>query len=272
VTNVEPLDQHLIMRAGDPALVGQELLWYIAQAIEHAPRSQQVMIGPSEIGNPCRRRIAYKLLAMPSTQQSAPAWKATVGTSVHAFLADVFAGVEAETGVERFYVETELIIGEVAGELIKGTCDLYCRCMALVGDWKTTSNAKLIDYRRHGPTAQQIDQVHLYGRGWRRLGLPVDHVMLVFLPRDGELRDSYVWHAPYDDKIATAALERLAGIKQLVDTFGTAALSMLPTTEAYCLQCPYFKINSSRLDQGCPGDPAMLEPRPAAIRVKEGSA
>jgi len=266
----EPLDQRLLMRGGDPDLVGRELLHYIAAGIEHAPRSQQVLIGPSEIGNPCRRRIAYKLLDTPGVRVLAPNWKATVGTGAHLWLADTFGVIEADVGVERFYVETELVIAELGGELIKGTCDLYDRMTATVVDWKTTSAPKLLDYKRHGPGAQYRAQAHLYGLGWRRLGLPVDQVMIVFLPRNGELCDTYVWYERFDVELARAALDRLAGIKQLVDTFGTSSLAMLPTTEAYCLHCPFLIFDSPDLVKGCPGDPAMLQPtRAAAIEMEK---
>jgi hypothetical protein len=262
------LDARLQQRHGDPNLIGKELIWQISDTIKHDPRSMQRTLGPSEIGDPCARRIAYKLLQTSEVRERPPNWPATVGHGVHLWLADAFAPIEVDQGQERWFVETKLVVGEIDGHDIKGSCDLYDRVTATVIDWKTTSKAKIEQYRKRGPGNLYRAQINLYGRGWRRIGQPVDTVMIVFLPRDGGLDDAYVWHEAYDDQCAVDALTRLQGIARLVGIFGVDALGMLPTTEAYCLHCPYLRFNSSNLAEGCPGDPATLQPR--AVLTVEG--
>jgi len=262
------LAEHLQQRGGSGDLVGKELLWHVKESIKGAPRSHQRMIGPSEIGDPCARRIAYKLLGTAELAERPPAWPATVGTGVHLWLADAFTPHEVETGQERWFVETKLVVGQVDGEDVTGTCDLYDRDTATVIDWKTTSKAK-IGKLRHGTAIDEryLVQINLYARGWKLLGHPVDQVMIVYLPRDGQLADAYVWHDEYREDVALNALERLHGISTIVTTFGVDALDLIPTTESYCLHCSYLRTGSSHLGEGCPGDPAMLTPT-AAITVR----
>ena len=86
----------------------------IIHAIENHPRSQQRAIGPSEVGEPCARKLGYKLLGAPERPQQ-PAWKPTVGTATHAWLESVFdaanlRGVATLDGHERWMAETRLTV------------------------------------------------------------------------------------------------------------------------------------------------------------------
>ena len=72
----------------DPDILATELFSIIEQAIAHQPRTLQTSIGPSEIGNPCDRRIGYKLAGtQPVNGVGAVNWKAFVGTALHEILA-----------------------------------------------------------------------------------------------------------------------------------------------------------------------------------------
>jgi hypothetical protein len=199
-----------------------------------------------------------------------------VGTGVHLWLEAVFGGTSLDKvpmvgpGQERWAVETKLTVGEVGGVPILGTCDLYDRVTATVIDHKTMGKTRLADYTRKGPPEVYRVQVQLYGLGWRRAGLPVDTVMISFLPRDGQLDDAYIWWEPFRPEIARQALDRLNGISQLVQTFGVAALGMLPTTDEWCFSCPYLRLKSDDLGRGCPGDPGMYQPN-LGLTIKEGS-
>ena len=44
-----------------PDVLASELLAIVHDAIVGQPRSRQKRIGPSELGNPCDRRIGYRL-------------------------------------------------------------------------------------------------------------------------------------------------------------------------------------------------------------------
>lgn len=253
-TNVPPLDPVLHSRGGTPDLLDAELAALITNAIEAAPRTVQAELGPSEIGDPCAKRVGYKILHTPEREQP-PNWKATVGTAVHAWLADVLDQTNVKLapyldGQERFIVETPVDVGHG----VFGTVDAYDRITCTVLDWKTCGPAMLKKYQREGPGDEYRIQAHLYGLGLVRAGHPVDTVMVIFLPRQGDLADRYVWHEPYDQELAEAALARYAGIKATVDALGTSALDALPTAPAWCTYCPFLGP--------CPGyrDPNAPEP------------
>lgn len=266
-----PLPPHLEQRGGDPTLVGKELLSIITHAIVNQPRSLQKRIGPSEIGHPCPRRIGYKLLDAPEFNHQVN-WKAYIGTAMHAQLETVFDQWNLDhcptyDHAERFLVESKVCAGEANGEDIEGHTDLYDRATATVIDWKVVGPNNLKKYKRHGPGAQYRTQGHSYGRGWARLGLPVDHVMIVFLPRNTGLHDTYIWHEPYDEQVAIDGFNRVNAIADTTRALGVGALAVLPTADAWCNHCDYFKANSTDLVQGCPGDPASQTAPPPALTL-----
>jgi hypothetical protein len=235
-----------------------EYLGAIIDAIVNSPRSQQINLGPSEIG-PCTRLLGYKLLGMPERPR-VPAWKATVGTGGHMWLETAFdrynlLNAQYLNGQERFYIETKVNVGEYNGKPLTGSCDLYDRVTGIVVDHKFPGPTMIEKYRRKGPGQQYRNQAHLYGRGWIRAGLPVSRVMIAFLPRNGELDDHYIWREDYDEQVALDALQRVEGVDTAVQTLGPAALQLLPTDNHYCNTCPYFLHRSTDLTKGCPGDP-----------------
>lgn len=244
-----------------PQQLGDELLAIITNAIANQPRTLQKRIGPSEIGHPCARRIGYKLLGAPDLNPNqGVAWKPFIGTAMHHELEHVFdkfnqAYMLTTGGQERFMVESKVCAGEINGEDIEGHTDLYDRATATVIDWKVVGPAPLKKYRKEGPGSQYRTQGHAYGRGWRRKGLPVDQVMIVFLPRNDELHKTYIWSEPYDEQVAVDGFTRAEGIAAMTKHIGTGCLDLLPTANAYCYRCPYYRAGSMDLTKGCPGDP-----------------
>lgn len=264
-----PLPDHLTSRGGDPALVGKELVHIITEAIANHPRSLQKVIGPSEVGHPCARRIGYKLLGAPdlNPNQGVP-WKPFIGTAVHEKNESIFDrwNLDHDTGhgQERWLLEHRVNVGEIGGVEVWGSADVYDRVTATVIDWKIVGPAPLKDYKRKGPGPQYRSQAHLYGRGFVRAGLPVDTVMVVFLPRNDELDKAHIWHEPYSEQVALDALQRANGIHATTAALGPQALPVLPTADAYCYRCPFYRHGSIDLVQGCPGDDASrVAPQPA---------
>ena len=237
-------------------LVG-ELDWIIFDALASQPRSLQTRIGPSEIGIPCARRIGYKLAGVAPVNDRGVPWKPFIGTSVHAMLAEIFARFNRANDPDdpRFLIEHKVDVGEVAGEIIDGSCDLHDTLTRTVIDWKIVGKDQLAKYRKNGPGDQYRIQAHTYGRGWERRGYAVDRVAVVFLPRDLEYDKRVVWHEDYDEQIAIDALTRVNGIAQLVAAAGTGALPLLPTADAWCAFCPHYLPASTELGDGCPGHP-----------------
>jgi hypothetical protein len=242
------------------AQVGAELLQLIKTRIIHHPRSLQVAIGPSEIGHSCARRIGYKLAGVPEREGQLPNWKATVGTAVHTWMESMLDddnlsyAERTGSGQERWFVETRVNVGDINGTDVEGSCDVFDRVTGTVVDWKTNGPAMLKKYKK-GPSKEYRAQAHLYGRGWQRKGMTVRNVMIIFLPRNGELSEAVVWTEPYDEQIAVDALTRATGIAVLVDAFGDRAYNHLETADAYCTHCPFFRAGSTDLRAGCPGHP-----------------
>lgn len=224
-----------------------------------APRSVQKTIGPSEIGNPCDRRIAYRIAATSPTNVWSDPWPAIVGTAIHAWL---------EKAVNRFQDHhhnqdwlTELRVHP--DPLVQGSSDAFHVPTGTVVDYKTT-NADTMRKLRKGdpPSPGYITQINLYGLGHERAGRLVKNVALVYYPRSGWLDDAFVWHAPYDKSIAERALARLYQIGfQLLDMDirnHPERFSDVPASPGdSCVWCPMFNrdmdptIKAS--NTGCPG-------------------
>lgn len=239
-----------------PEAYRRELTDVIEAAIIGHPRSQQAAVGPSEIGHPCDRRLGYRMLGTDKVND-APGWRPTVGTAVHAWLADTFVAANeawreatGETGT-RWLVEHRVDVGDD----ILGSCDLYDRVTCTVIDWKIVAATSLRSFKGDGPSDQYRVQSHLYGRGWTRRGLPVDTVGVFALPASGELHEGHLWTEPYDETVATDALTRLSTVRTLTQAFGDKALPVLKTEtpERLCRWCPWQLPASTDLSVACPG-------------------
>jgi hypothetical protein len=248
----------------DPDILATELFSIIEQAIAQQPRTLQTSIGPSEIGNPCDRRIGYKLAGtQPVNGIGAINWKAFVGTAVHEMLADILGkdeirNLEADDfTATRWHVEERVKPGlRLNGDDVEGSCDLFDAATGTVWDWKTTTRNKIREqYRPHGVGDQYEIQAQLYGAGWAAQGYDVRTVGVIFLTRDAEFTDRHVWHTPYDPKRAAAALERVRGIHNAITGLGAAmAIPLLDTAPAYCRFCPYFQGSGSNDSRSCAGN------------------
>lgn len=244
-----------------------DLLDAIGQAITQHPRTLQPEIGPSEVGDRCARRLGYKLLGYRTINTDADAaWKPTIGTAVHAWLEDVF-GHTQHSGrwltERRVYPDDELLP-------VGGSCDLFDTATHTVIDFKIVGPYMLAKYRDEGPSHEYRIQAHIYGLGYSNEGVRVDHVAVLFLPRDGDLSAAYLWTEPYDPQVAESALNRLATIKYNAEKYGDAVLGKLLTASAYCRSCPFLRVGSTDLSRGCPGD-GYGEQRPATPTVKQST-
>jgi hypothetical protein len=230
----------------------EELVGIVTQAINDHPRTQQAAVGPSELGTPCQRKLAYKLAGIEVNPRR-PDWRPTVGTAIHAWLEEVFARASM-TNNGRWAVETRLHVGDVAGTPVHGSCDLFDAETGRVWDWKTTTRNKIRTYRTNGPGEQYRRQAHLYGRGWVLRGYQVTTVGIFFWTRDGNLTDRHTWCEPYDEGVALDTLTRATTTRQLLDALGPeVALPLMPATEDHCQFCPCWSPGSADLTRGCPG-------------------
>jgi hypothetical protein len=239
----------------------------IGDAAANAPRSLQEALGPSEAGEPCTRRLAYKMMYTPpvAAERDVP-WAAIQGTAMHAWLADVFRVENTRLGRERYLTEQRVTpaTDEDLRTLtlpsdLSGSCDLFDRDTGTVTDWKLTSPSRLKDYIRHGPGETYRVQGHLYGRGMTNAGETVRNVSVVFLPRATSLAGLHVWSEPYDPGIAEAALRRLAAIRDTLFALdperNPGRWALFPASPETCRYCPWHKAGSRYLAAGCPGHP-----------------
>jgi hypothetical protein len=212
----------------------------IEDMVNH-PRSLQKKIGPSEIGIPCNIRVLHKLNQDDEPPRSDYPWKPAIGTAVHAWLEDIFTKATIPGGPQetRFLVEEKNVVGNILGEPHAGSTDLFDDWLHIVADHKCVGKPKMKEYRAHGPSPQYRTQAHLYGKGWEDRGKQVDLVAICFLPREGEMTDTYIWTEPYDRAIAEAALERVNRLAALLQAVGIsqAVQAYGPCDDTWCPWC-----------------------------------
>jgi hypothetical protein len=234
----------------------------IVDAALHAPRSLQKRIGPSEVGDPCERKLSYKLLDWPEVPgRDHDPIASVLGTSFHSWMEEKFTERQTllEDGRPRYKVEERVTVLDSAIETarITGSSDLYDRLTGTVFDWKLVGKSSLDKYRRNGPGDQYRKQGHMYGLGQENAGETPTRVAIVFVARYHELL-IHVWTEPYDRQIALDALARLDRIQaRLLDLDPEShpeTWADIPTsTDAKCRFCSWMKPGSTDLSTGCPG-------------------
>lgn len=237
------------------ATLKQQLLEMILHAQQQAPRSMQAKIGPSEMGDECDRKIAYRLSGVPEINTANDEWPATVGTAIHAWL-DSAAQLWNKTR-ENVY-QTEVEISYPFGAIGHG--DLYREPCVI--DWKTSNKENLSLVRRKGPSRVHQVQVHLYGYGYKRMGYNVERVALVYVPRSGWIKDMVVWSEAYDEQVAVSAIQRMFEIAKLGVSLDLRhhphRWEQVPAVPSdVCGRCPWYNPmrtwEQGASDEGCPG-------------------
>jgi hypothetical protein len=211
------------------------------------PRSKQTSIGPSGLGAPCSRQLAYHALAVPPVDRPQDILAAWVGTAAHALMEQALAGADG------WRTELECVI---PGYRIPAHVDAYHQPTGTVVDWKFVGDSSLAkNASRMSP--QYRTQVHLYGFALQAAGLPVSEVAVVLIPRNGGMHRIHVWHEPYDEEVVEAALDRWQHILTLTGLLGEAALPLIPTDpQAMCGWCRWHDPvdgDTAHLQDGCPG-------------------
>jgi hypothetical protein len=234
----------------------REIISSINFATSNASRSLQKAIGPSEVGTPCMRKLAYRMNEVEAVNTS-DKWLATIGTAVHSWLADAYEAKNVALGRRRYIIEERVA---VTGEL-GGSVDIYDADLELVMDWKIVGETSLKKYKKSGPGEQYRSQVHLYGKGFVNAGYKVSHVAIAFLPRGGSLRGLHLWSESFDVSIADAALTRLDAVRSVVNTVGLDAMRLLPGVESFCNFCDFYLPASTEFRVGCPGAD-VVQPNP----------
>jgi hypothetical protein len=225
----------------------------VRDADKYAQRSMQRALGPSEIGEPCARKLAYRMLDEARTNEDSDPWAAIVGTAVHAWLASAFEAANARLGRIRYLVEKRVEIRPG----LTGSCDLFDADEFVVIDHKVLGPTTMKAYAAGGPPPNYRAQAHLYGVGWANLGVPVREVALAMYPRSGLLSGLRVWSEPFDPAIAWAAIERHDQILALADTLGcerdASQYRHIPRAPGHaCTYCAWLRPGTDT-GRGCPG-------------------
>jgi len=212
-----------------PLDVARTLINQVVEYSTWSPRSQQTMIGASEIGTPCSRKLE--------------SWPAIVGTSVHYYL-------------ERAFKKHPDYMTEVKVSLepwTKGTADLVHLPSKTVIDHKVVGVTALKNYKRNGMSQQYRVQLNTYALGLRLQDIEIDNIAIMFWSRSGMMRDAFAITEPYNEKLVDETLARFDAIKEMTG-MGTSALPLIPTTPTHCVYCPYYLPLSTDVTVACNGE------------------
>ena len=219
-------------------------------------RSAQTTLGPSEIGTPCDRQIAMKLMGVPAVNPQ-ESWAPFVGTAVHASLAEMFEWANgANSG--RFAVEMPLTFG--SSVVPRGTGDLLDRVLFMFLDHKLMGKYSLKKLIQEGIPEGYRVQLHTYAYGAEQAGERVKEIALVGWPREeSSLANLYVHVEPYDRKVALDAIARVERLNREVQgRMATGGGNALAVARQFlvgddCKWCPFYNKADKGFTRGCPG-------------------
>lgn len=217
-----------------------DIIAMVRHKASNAPRSLQTAMGPSETGHPCMRKMAYSLMSVPRCNAEWDPFPSIVGTAVHSWLQEAAEQDNERLGRKRWLIETRV---EVTPGL-SGSCDLFDQDSGCVIDHKvlgvTSYMAKIKD-----PGLTYRNQVHQYGRGFKRLGYEVNRVAIAIFPRAGTLSKMHLWSEPYDDARVDEVLARRDAVIGLLDDLDVESnperYQWIPATPDQCTFCPQWK-------------------------------
>lgn len=251
----------------DPNMVAAELIEAVRLGILAGDlRGRQKEIGPSEVGHPCPRALAYRLAGTPHTGTEVTPWRQRVGTLVHADNDDHLAADNERRGV-RWLTNLRVRVGELyPGRPIDGTLDVFDVQTGTVIDEKVPGSTAMRTYGPGKPEAPQYrTQLQLYGAGCLAAGYRPAWVGTVRISPARELADYVFKVEPFDEQHAVDALSRAGGIARMVDQLGQGAPALLPGIEHNCHRCPWLRRGSTDLATGCPGVDTPKPTRRASV-------
>lgn len=229
----------------------RQLIRTVRDYSANRPRSLQTKLGPSEIGTPCLRQLAYKANGQERVNRDGgDPWPSFVGTATHDALDRVFRGQEGWATEQRVVVDAEL-------DLAGSTDLLRLTGGVTVVDHKVVGTDTLRKAKANGPADYYRTQVHTYAHGLIAAGIPVEWVSIAYWPRSGRLSGLHVWLERYDQAVVDRALTKLAVVKQLHGLLGPDLFRHLPVAPHYCDSCPFFRPGSTDPAVACAGADAI---------------
>lgn len=211
----------------------------IRHRYSNTPRHLQVALGPSEVGHPCMRKMAFGIMQVPRCNPEYDPLPSIQGTAMHTWLEGAARMDNERLGRERWLIETRVYV--TPG--LSGSADLFDVDTGTVIDWKNLG-ATSFSKNKTSPKRPYRRQIQLYGRGFRNAGYEVNRVAVAALPRSGRLRDMELKIEPYDDELASEILRTRDAVIGLLDDFDVDTdpnrYQWIPIDPDDCFFCPWW--------------------------------
>lgn len=237
----------------EPDPLRDDLIAMIKAKSAANPRHLQRELGPSEVGHPCMRKVAFGMMEVPRCNPEYDPLPSIIGVAMHTWLEGAARFDNENLGRERWIIETRV---EVTPGL-SGTADLYDKDSGTVIDWKNLGYTSFPAHVKE-PGLTYRNQVQMYGKGFARLGYPVKQVAIAMLPRTGTLNKMHLHREDYDESRADAAVARRDAIIGMLDDFDIELnpdrYQWFPKTPDTCFFCPWWKPEPNSPIQ-CDGKP-----------------
>ena len=212
----------------------QRIIHFVTEAGNGHSRNQQKAIGPSEIGHPCPRNVAYKLAGVTKNPSYRDPFPSILGVAFHAWM-------EGNLPQDEWIPERRVHVTDT----LAGTSDAYHIPTRTVVDWKLLGQTQHLQWLG-GYTKEQYEvQADSYGLGFVNAGYPVDRVAIAVFCRARPLQDMFLWSRPWNPDNARRAIDRLEIIRTYVEASGAndsnrAPLMQVPAVAGdSCYFCSY---------------------------------
>jgi len=244
-TFVPPVAQGVPATGGAVAEVRSALLTAIHERYRSNPRSRQTAVGPSQVGHPCGRNLAFLASGHPRSEQYNDPWPSILGTAAHAWLAETLEQYPTIWITERRV--------HVGGGM-SGSGDAFHIPTGTVVDFKVLGNTTFTQLRNEDPASAYWftgggqtyrTQLQCYGTGFVNAGFQVRHVTLAVLGRAKRLSDLYMVPWEYDPAVSQRALARLQAARTLASA-GVHPMAV-PAQPGHCHFCPFKGSESDGL-------------------------
>lgn len=257
MTAAVPMDVENFFQASLPVEdpLRTSLIKMMKAKYDNTPRHLQVALGPSEVGHPCMRKMAFGIMVAPRCNPSWDPLPSIIGTAAHKWMEEAAQLANEQLGRTRWLFENRV---EVTPGLT-GSCDLYDVDTGTVIDHKFPGVNRFKIYSKQMSETFR-GQAHMYGRGFKRLGYDVKTVAVALFPRAGKLSGMHVWKEDYDGDLVDEILTRREQVIGLCDDFDVTKhperYAWFPATPSDCAFCPWFNPHAERdnLPFSCPGD------------------
>lgn len=236
-----------ITAAADETGLRTPIIHIIKERANNAPRSLQRAIGPSQVGTPCARQLAFQMSELPPTRDLHDPWPSIVGTAVHNWLADCFDAANPPWPTDPIWItERRVEVGLGLG----GSCDVFHAPTGTVLDWKVLGDSQYRKYTTEGPSPTYRTQAHCYGLGYLNAGYAVTRVGICFLGRAKKLSALHIWSEPFDPMIAVKALARMQVVQKL-SAAGVEPMKIPETAGGHCFFCSFKSASADGSDGYC---------------------